>query len=108
MKAKFVDSDLRRSATEHRFDITAAARHVKNKHVYAINPIDHEILTYGKTSQARAQIVAEATYIGMIAKKKETVGNGINQAISNLYAATISGYVVPDIIKLNSTCGASR
>jgi hypothetical protein len=44
----------------------------------------------------------------MIAKKKETVGNGINQAISNLYAATISGYVVPDIIKLNSTCGASR
>jgi hypothetical protein len=37
----------------------------------------------------------------MIAKKKETVGNGINQAISDLYAATISGYVVPDIIKLD-------
>ncbi len=68
--------------------------HVKNQHVYAVNAVDDDILAYGKASQARAQIVAEATTVGMIAKKKETVGNGINQAISDLYAATVSGYVV--------------
>jgi hypothetical protein len=63
--------------------------HVKNQHVHAINAVDDDILAYGKASQAGAQIVAEATYIGMIAKKKETVGNGISQAISDLYAATV-------------------
>ena len=86
--------------TERRFNITAAVHHVKNQHVFAINTVDDDILAHGKASQAGAQIVAESTYVGMIAEKKETVGNGINQTISDLYAATISGYVVPDIIKL--------
>jgi hypothetical protein len=74
---------------------------VKNQHVHAINAVDDDILAYGKASQAGAQIVAEATYVGMIAKKQETVGNGISQAISDLYAATVSGYVGPNIIKLD-------
>jgi len=62
VKAKLVDTDLRRSATEHRFNITAAVYHVKNQHVYAINAVDNHILAYGKASQAGAQIVAETTY----------------------------------------------
>jgi hypothetical protein len=48
MKAKLVDNDLRRSATEHRFNITAAVRHVKDQHVNAINAVDDDILAYGK------------------------------------------------------------
>src|ERR1700674_5082080 len=59
------------------------------------------MLAYGKASQAGAQTIPEATYVGMMAKKKEPVVNRINQASSDLHAATISGYVVPDIIKLD-------
>jgi hypothetical protein len=56
--------------------------HVKNQHVYAINAVDDDILTYGKASQAGAQIVAETTYVGMIAKKEETFSESDNESAS--------------------------
>jgi hypothetical protein len=55
--------------------------HVKNQHVYAINAVDDDILTYGKASQAGAQIVAETTYVGMIAKE-ETFSESDNESAS--------------------------
>jgi hypothetical protein len=36
----------------------------------------------------------------MAGKKVETVSDRINKAVSDFYAAAFSGYVVPNIIKL--------
>jgi len=77
-----------------------AVQHVKNQDVRFINAIDDDVLAYGKTSQSWAQILPEATYIRMAGKKVETVSDRINKAVSDFYAAAFSGYVVPNIIKL--------
>lgn len=85
---------------EHPLNIAVAVQHMKNQHVRVFNAIDDDLLPDGKTPQAGAQILPEAPYIGVDGKKKETVGDGINKAIRDLNAATFSGNVIPNIIKL--------
>lgn len=55
----------------------------------------------GKTELSRRNKEERTpAHVGMVGKKEETVGDGINKAIRDLNAATFSGNVIPNIIKL--------
>jgi len=82
---------------------------VENQRVLPFQAVDDDILAHGKAPQASAQIlIAAASDVRMTGQKVEARGNGIDEPVGNLDAATFFGNVIPDIVESASTSGATR
>jgi hypothetical protein len=82
-------------------DILAATEHAQDQYILILDAVNDKVLTYGKTSQARAQVlISGSSYAGMPGQEQEAVGNGINQAVGYLDAAALGGNVVPNIVEI--------
>ena len=84
---------------------------MENQHVLPFESVDDDVLAHGKATQARAQIlIAAASDVRMTGQKVETRGNGIDEPVGNLDAATIFGIVISDIVEFGFRfrCGTVR
>ena len=87
---------------------------MENQHVLPFESVDDDVLAHGKATRARAQIlIAAASDVRMTGQKVETRGNGIDEPVGNLDAATIFGIVIiviSDIVEFGFRfrCGTVR
>ena len=82
-------------------NVTAAAKHAKDQHVFVLDAVDDDVLAYGKAAQAGTQVLVACTAdIGMCGEKEQSIGDGINEAIGNFKTAALGRKVLPDIVKV--------
>lgn len=81
---------------EQRFDVPAGAYHMKYQNVFIFHAVDDDVLARRKTPQPRTQIlIAASSDVGVTGKKEKPLGEGIDNAVGNLRAATFLGYLIP-------------
>ena len=84
---------------EQRLNVSTAAQHPKNQHVFIPKAIENKLLANRKTPQAGAQIiVAAASNIWKIREKEESIRNGVNQPIGSFDTATFGSDIVPNAV----------
>ncbi len=75
---------------------------MKYQNVFIFHAVDDDVLARRKTPQPRTQILIAATAdVRVTGKKEKPLGEGINNAVGNLDAATFLGYVMPNSVKLS-------
>ena len=62
--------------------------------------IDDKVISHGKTTQTKAKVIAEATYVGILAEYTKAVGKGFYEAVGNVGIAAFGGDVVPNLVKV--------
>lgn len=79
---------------EKRVQAPTAMHDAKDKRVFVLNAVHNHIFTHGQAAEAGAKIFfARASDIGKTGERKETVRDGVDQAISNVDAAAFRGDV---------------
>jgi hypothetical protein len=82
---------------------------VENQSVLPFQAVDDDVLAHGKAPQACPQIlVAAASDVRKTGQKVEARGNGIDEPVGNLDAATFFGNVIPILSSSASASGATR
>jgi hypothetical protein len=72
---------------------------MKNENVASLDPMNYDIGPDRQTSETGTQVViTAASKLRMFGKQQEVVGDGIDQALSNINAATSRGNVEPNLI----------
>lgn len=73
----------------------------KNEDVVALHGINDHIFAHGKTSGAESKlVVARAAKVGMPGKEEKLVGDGIDQAVGDIQAATFIRHVKPNVVEI--------
>jgi len=77
----------------------------KNQYIAILYGINDYILADSKSARAGAKFVAQASHVGMTAKQEKLIGDGINHTVGDIHAATLTGQVQPDIVKIGICSG---
>ena len=73
----------------------------QDKHAFPFNAVDDNVLSNGEATTADAKVfVTRTTEVGKSGEQNETIGNGVDQTVSNLDAGGLLCNVVPNVIKV--------
>ncbi len=98
----------KRGRTDQGSDVATIAEHAENQNVLTLDTIENQMTAHREAAQAGAQILATvATSVGIPGNQEETVGDGVDQAISDLRVAAFDGDVAPDFVEVGIGFGCA-